>query len=142
MAAQKKQVVWVPHPDPYQRARAAFSVAHMSNAKWRKALRAIATAELRLTRSEWKCIDSDHVMVHGIPHLTDILEGRFADGQFPPFEYKWIEWVRFPRTYKPHRGEVYEVAQDIEGLRQALETCGKLKIEVDESGLTLFAYGR
>ena len=33
---------------------------------YRKVLRAVATADLRLTRSEWKCIDSDHVMVHGV----------------------------------------------------------------------------
>ncbi len=32
--------------DMYERARAAFSVAHMSNAKWRKVLRALATADI------------------------------------------------------------------------------------------------
>jgi hypothetical protein len=142
VAARKIQVGWVPHQDPYKRARSAFSVAHMSNAKWRKVLRAIATAELGLTRSEWKCIDSEYVMVHGMPRLTDIMEARFADGQFQPFEYKWIEWVRFPRVYKPHRGVAFEVTQDIEGLMQVLQGCGALKIEVDENGLTLFAYGR
>jgi hypothetical protein len=114
----------------------------MSNAKWRKVLRAIATCDLNLTRSEWKCIDSDHVMIHGIPRLTDIMEKRFADGQFQPFDYKWIEWVRFPRTYKPYRGEVYEVVQDVEGLKRILESCGRLLLQSDESGLTVFAYGR
>jgi hypothetical protein len=104
------------HQDPYQRARSAFAVAHMSNAKWRKVLHALATADFGLTRSEWKCIDSDHVLVHGIPRLTDILETRFADGQFQPFEYKWVEWVRFPRTYRSYKGEVYEVRQDVERL--------------------------
>jgi hypothetical protein len=128
--------------DPYARARATFVVAHMSNAKWRKVLRAIATAEMRLSRSEWKCIDSDHVSVHSIPRVTDILERRFADGQFTPFEYKWIEWVRFPRAYRPYRGTAYEVVQDIDGLKQLLDTCGKLCLAVDDSGLTLFAYGR
>jgi hypothetical protein len=128
--------------DDYAKARAAFSVAHMSNAKWRKVLRAVATADLRLTRSEWKCIDSDHIMVHGIPRVTDIMERRFADGQFLPTEYKWFEWVRFPRTYRPDRRSAYEAVQDIEGLRRVLATCGHLCIEVDDSGLTLYAYGR
>ena len=114
----------------------------MSNAKWRKVLRIVATADLGLTRSEWKCIDSDHVMVYGIPHLRDIMEQRFADGQFLPTEYKWFEWVRFPRSYRPDSRSAYEVIQDIEGLRRVLETCGRLCIKVDESGLTIFAYGR
>src|SRR5690348_1586277 len=48
----KKQVAWTPHQDPYKRARAQFAVAHMSNAKWRKVLRAIADADLGLTVSE------------------------------------------------------------------------------------------
>ena len=141
MRAQIKQVAWTPHQDPYRRARADFAVAHMSNAKWRKVLRAIANAGLLLTRSEWKCIGTDHVMVHGIPRLTDIMENRFADGQFQPFEYKWIEWVRFPRTYKPSSRSAYEVKQDLDGLQRILEKCGKLKLELDERGLTLFAYG-
>jgi len=132
----------MPCRDAYDRARSAFSVAHMSNAKWRKVLRAIATADLRLTRSEWKCIDSEHIMVHGIPRETDILEQRFADGQFLPTEYKWFEWVRFPRTYRPDSRSSYEVVQDIEGLRRVLENCGRLCIQVNESGLSLYAYGR
>ena len=134
--------MWMDSPDAYERARATFSVAHMSNAKWRKVLRAIATADLRLTRSEWKCIDSDYVAVHGIPRVTDIIEQRFADGQFLPTEYKWFEWVRFPQTYRPDSRSTYEVVQDIEGLRRVLDTCGHLCIKVDESGLTLYAYGR
>jgi hypothetical protein len=142
VARAKKLFTRTPHQDPYQRARAAFAVAHMSNAKWRKVLRAIATTDLGLTRSEWKCIDSDHVLVHAIPRLADILENRFADGQFQPFEYKWIEWVRFPRSYRPHCGEVYEVRQDVEGLKHLLQACGKLRLIFDEAGLTLFAYER
>jgi len=94
---RKKRVVPMPRVDAYARARAAFSVAHMSNAKWRKVLRAFAAADLQLTRSEWKRIDSDQVTVHGIPGETDIMEQRFADGQFLPTEYKWFEWVRFPQ---------------------------------------------
>jgi hypothetical protein len=142
MAARKKHIVWIPHQDPYKRARAEFSVAHMSNAKWRKVLRAIATCELQLSRSEWKCIDTDHVMIQGIPQLRDIMENRFADGPFQPVDYKWLEWVRFPRTYRPYPGEVYEVAQDVDGLKRVLESCGKLQLRLDEDGLTLFAYGR
>jgi hypothetical protein len=138
----KKLVVWTPHQDPYRRARAAFAVAHMSNAKWRKVLRVLATADVGFTRLEWKCIDSDHILIHGIPRLTDILENRFADGQFQPFEYKWIEWVRFPRTYRPYPGEVYEVRQDVEGLSQALAACGQLRLVLNDAGLTLFAYER
>jgi len=114
----------------------------MSNAKWRKVLHAVATSDLGLTRSEWKCIDSPYVMVHGVPHVHDIMDERFADGQFQPFEYKWIEWVRFPRAYGPFPGLCDEVVQDIDGLKRLLDTCGRLSVRVDESGLTLFAYGR
>jgi hypothetical protein len=132
--AKKEQVAWTPSNDPYERARARFSVAHMSNAKWRKVLRAIANSNLGLTRSEWKCIDSDYVMVHGIPRLTDVMENRFADGQFQPFEYKWIEWVRFPAAYNPNRSEVYEVVQDVDGLKRILVSCGHLRLHLGETG--------
>ena len=140
MATKKKQIEWTPHKDPYQRARSSFSIAYMSNAKWRKVLKLIATANLQLSRSEWKCIDSEQVLVHGIPRLTDILEIRFADGQLQPYEYKWIEWVRFPRCYKLYSSNAYELSQDVDGLKQLLEGCGSLKIEMSETGLTLFAY--
>jgi hypothetical protein len=142
MAAKEKHLWWTPHQDPYRRARAAFAVAHMSNAKWRKVLRAIATADLGVGYLEWKFIDSEQVKGHGLPRLTDILENRFADGRFLPFEYKWIEWIRFPRRYRPYPGETYEVTQDVEGLKQVLEGCGQLRLDLDERGLTLFAYGR
>lgn len=142
MAGREKQIEWTPHRDPYQRARAAFGVAHMSNAKWRKVLKAIATADLRLARSEWKCIDSDHLMVHGMPRASDVLESRFADGQFQPFEYKWIEWVRFPRKFRPCHDVGFEVSQDVDELKHVLDGCGQLRLVLDDGGLTLYAYER
>lgn len=40
---------------------------------------------------EYKTVESEHIYVSGIPRLDDIGVNRFEDGQFTPFEYKWLE---------------------------------------------------
>jgi hypothetical protein len=129
-----------PRQDPYRKARAAFSAAYMSNAKWRKVFAALATMDLKTGRMQLKLIDSDHVEDHGQPRLKDVLDTRFEDGQFQPVAYKWIEWVHFPRSYRPHGHLPYEVTQDVQAIKAVLDKCGRLMLRLDESGLTLLAY--
>jgi hypothetical protein len=143
-AMQKPRIpiVWTPHCDPYDRARAAFSASYMSDAKWRKAFGAIAGAGLHLDQAEWKFIESERLFDWGVPRLSDLLPTRLADGRFQPVEYKWIEWIRFPRAWRPIAKVADTITQDIEGLKQVLEAAGKFHYVEDEQGLTLFGYGR
>jgi hypothetical protein len=142
MKKAKADLVWAPHRDPYEKASAAFSVSFMSDTKWRKALGAIADSGLRLERATWKFIDSEHLHEWGVPRRSDLLPTRLADGRFQPVEYKWIEWIRFPRNWRPVTDAGYSVAQDVEGLKRVLAAIGCFHYMEDELGLTLFGYGR
>ena len=142
MKPQQLQGRAAPGAARYARARAAFRVAYMSNAKWYKVLKTIALADLRLAGAEWKFTDSDRLYHWGVPRVQDLLPDRLADGRFQPVEYKWIEWIRFPRSYRPDPSREVEVEQDLEGLRQVLATVGRLQIEHEPGHLTLLGYGR
>ena len=98
-----------------------FKLSCMSNAKWRKVLTAIATSSIEIRRCEFKCIDSEYVSVMpGAPQVRDLMERRFADSGWQPFEYKWIEWIRFPRQFKPRQGIGFVVTQDVGELQKAI----------------------
>lgn len=126
----------------YVRFASSLSVSYMSDAKWRKVLGAIADAALPLERATWKFIDSDHLHEWGVPRRSDLLPTRLTDGRFQPVEYKWIEWIRFPRRWRPVADADYSVAQDLEGVKRVLEATGRFHYVEDEQGLTLFGYGR
>ena len=138
----KKRVDWTPGRDSYERARAAFSISYMSDAKWRKAFGAVADAGLQLTRAVWKFIDSEQLFEWGVPRPSDLLPTGLADGRFEPVEFKRIEWIRFPGTWHPVGGLGGTVTQDIDGLKQLLEAVGRFHFIEDERGLTLFGYGK
>jgi hypothetical protein len=142
MKKLKSDIDWVPHRDPYERASAALSVSYMSDAKWRKALGAIADAGLQLERATWRFIDSEHLHEWGVPCRSDLMPTQLTDGRFQAVEYKWIEWIRYPRNWRPVADAGYSVAQDIEGLKRVLAVLGSFHYVEDEQGLTLFGYGR
>jgi hypothetical protein len=114
----------------------------MSNAKWYKVLGAIAAAKLNVTRSVWKFIHSEHLYEDSTPAPHQLLPERLADGVFQPVEYKWIEWIRFPRQWRPRPDVGHEVPQDIEGLKRVLEATAELQLVEDDQGLTIFGYGK
>ena len=138
----KTPVAWTPHRDPYEREVAAFSASYMSSAKWYRVFQAIADAQLGVTKATWKFIWSEHLFDDGVPRLCDLLPSRLVDGLFQPVEYKWIEWIFFPRLWRPRADVGYEVSQNIELLKQVLEGVGQLESVEDDKGLTLFGYGR
>ena len=114
----------------------------MSNAKWPKAFTAIAESPVEVRRCELKCIDSDHVTVVGrAPQVCELMERRFTDSIWHPFEYKWIEWFRFPRAFKPYAGGVgLTVTQDVEALRAIITEAAHVCVELDGEYLWLFGY--
>ncbi len=119
-----------------------FSVSYMSNAKWYKMFQAVANAQLGITKATWKFIWSERLFNDGVPGLHDILPSRLADGRFQPIEYKQIEWILFPRVWRPRIDVGHEVFQNIEGLVRVLEAVGQLQTVEDNRGLTVFGYGR
>jgi hypothetical protein len=137
-----KNLKFCNNSDLYMKFSSIFSVSYMSDSKWRKALGAIADAGLRLERATWKFIDSDRLCEWGIPHRSDLLPTRLSDGRFQLVEYKWIEWIHFPRRWRPVADVDYWIAQDLEGLTRVLESSGHFHFADDEQGLTLFGYRR
>jgi len=87
--------------EEYAKAKRKYSTSHMNNSKWFKLLTAWAESGVEIESSKWKFIVSDHEEEHCLPKTNDLLQNRFADGRFQPFEYKWIHSVYIPRTYRP-----------------------------------------
>ncbi|MEM6554100.1 MAG: DUF6678 family protein [Planctomycetota bacterium] len=112
----------------------------MSNAKWRKVLSAISATRTNVTRCEFKCIDSDYITKVRSPQSHDIEHVRFTDGPFQPFEYKWVEWFRFPRRYKPYPNVGYLIEQDVEALHDEIKAAADAMLTLDEEYLWLFGY--
>jgi hypothetical protein len=59
-------------------------------------------------------------------------------GGYDAAEYKWIEWVRFPRTWRPHSRLTCE--QDICRIAAALDAVGQFHSERDDDRLILYGY--
>lgn len=115
----------------------------MSNTKWRKVFAAIDESGISIRRCEFKCIDSDYITMEPRPPLTrELMETRFADSIWQPFEYKWIEWFRFPREFKPYPGVGLAVYQDLEALRDAIMAAAAACLELDADYLWLYGYRR
>jgi hypothetical protein len=135
------------HPDPdpdleYRKAMAKYSASFMSNAKWLSFFRAIILAGIPIERAEWRFIDSTHSIWEPFPSERDLLPTRFADGRFQPFEYRWIESIYIPSSFKPTEGVGYERHQDTEAVVSTLARTGQFLVEKPANGITLYAYLR
>lgn len=127
--------------DRYQRYAMCFQQSCMSNAKWRKALAAMGDANIKMVRTEYKVIDSDYIShIDRCPGHPDIDIRCFSDGSFQPFEYKWVEWMRFPRRVQTREGIGHYVNQDVESLHRAIQQATAATMEMDEDYLWLFGY--
>ncbi|BDI33556.1 hypothetical protein CCAX7_56070 [Capsulimonas corticalis] len=132
--------------EDYARLAAQFGASYMSSAKWFKVLTAIAQSRLHLQRATWKFIDSDRLFPWPPPGAHELELTHLADcGSFPPIEYKWIEWISFPRTWSelpdPKRPQqTVSGAQDIDALARLLDATAQTQYIIDDDGLTLFAY--
>ncbi len=128
-----------PEDERYRKAVARFSIFHMSNAKWRRVFTAIADAGIVSLQSEWKHIDTDEITYkYQMPAHRDLLERRFQDGYFQPYEYRWIHWIRIPRRYFDESvGLTRE--QDLTALQAALEA-SRAMTKIDADAITILAY--
>lgn len=74
------------------------------------------------------------------PRVSGLREGRYTDSIWQPFEYKWLEWFRFPRQFKPHPGVGLVVTQDVEALEAVIEAAAHASIDLDDEYLWLYGY--
>lgn len=124
----------------YKKASQKYSLSHMNNSKWLKLFSAWAESGVDIEVSYWRFIESHHEEVHRLPSKQDLMVNRFADGQFQPFEYKWILSVAIPATYKPVNNVGFERKQDIEKLKSIANALGKYPIFDVENGIEVRGY--
>lgn len=124
----------------YKKASQKYSVSHMNNSKWLKLFSAWADSDVEIDVSYWKFIESEHEEVHCLPKVYDLLQNRFADGRFQPFEYKWILSIFIPQKYKPVPNVGLEREQDIERLKSIAEALGQFPIFDIENGIEIRGY--
>lgn len=124
----------------YKKASQKYSVSHMNNSKWLKLFSAWAESGVEIEVSRWTFIDSDHEEIYSLPKSHDLLQNRFADGKFQPFEYKWILSIHIPRTYKPLSNVGFEHEQDIDQLKSIAKTLGKFPVFDTEHGIEIRGY--
>lgn len=118
---------------------ARFQEWLMSNARWRDFF--LTAASLGLYYSEWKWVSGNRIEINRMPFEQDLWETRLADGYFQLDEYKYIERIFIPRSYKPYPGVGLVREQDVDGLIEALGRTGKkFPFEVDERGFTIYGY--
>jgi hypothetical protein len=99
----------------------------MSDAKWRKALRILAAADLGVRGYRWKFVYDEHVVATGVVGEQDLDERHVRDGRFQPFVYKEIEWLEV-LTAQPDEATA------------ALARAGKFAVEPCEGGVRLLGY--
>jgi hypothetical protein len=126
----------------YSKALAKYSASLMSDAKWLSFFRAITHAGITVERAEWRFIDSTHSIWQSFPSENDLLPTRFADGKFQPFEYRWLESIYVPSSFKSTVGVGYERHQDTGAIVDTLAKVGQFPIEESAGGITLQAYHR
>lgn len=131
-----------PKDDAYAKAVAVYGVSYMSDAKWVRLFNAIIDAEIDLPFVRISYIDWDRTTWKRFPRRSDVLPERFADGAtYEPFEYKWIESIFIPREFTYGETDRRVRSQDVAAVEAALHRVGRFCLELDEQGLTIWAYG-
>ena len=126
----------------YNKIVKQYSVSYMNNAKWRKIFTAWAKSGIEIAQAEWEFIGTDHKEFHPLPRENELMERRFADGQFQPFEYKWILAIRIPQKYKPISNVGFERKQDVNSLVDIAKNLGYFPVFETENGVEIIGYER
>jgi hypothetical protein len=114
----------------------------MNNSKWLKLFSAWAESDVEIDMSLWRFIDSEYEEIHSLPRKDDLMQNRFVDGRFQPFEYKWILSISIPRIYKPIANVGYEREQNIGLLKSIASAIGQFPIFDTENGIEVRGYER
>lgn len=125
----------------YWKFASRFQRSCMSNAKWRKVLAAIEASGIEITRCEYKWLHFDEIeAIDCAPQRNKYVASHFADGPMYPLQYKWLEWFRFPREYRPIPNVGHTVRQDVEALQQVVLNAADACVELDDQYLWLYGY--
>ena len=101
---------------------------------------ALAEANIRHLQSMWKHINSENISTHDlVPAERDLEETHFHDGYWQPYEYKWIEWIRFPRAYFDKRVSLTR-QQDLSELEGVVLGVRGIEVTIDEQAVTIYGY--
>ena len=124
----------------YKKASSKYSVSYMNNSKWFKLFSAWAESDVEIDVSHWKYIDTEHETTHCLPSSSDLLQNRFVDGKFQPFEYKWILSIFIPFKYKAIKNVGFERDQNIAKLKKIAKSVGQFPIFETEKGIEIRGY--
>ena len=119
-----------------------YDAAYMSNSKWQKLFRALIANGIEVERAEWWLSGEIQPFLHRFPAESDIGEAGFLDGKFPPVEYRLIEKVVIPHSFRPELQRDYTTQQVTSQIVYVLEGAGKFPIEVSADGLSIVANSR
>jgi hypothetical protein len=122
-----------------------YSKSYMSNTKWRKLFSLVNSESMTITACKWKLVNEKEPQNGWLPDYRQLGEDYVGDcgALNGPFEFKAIEWVLLPSeySYKPNdKAPTKYRYQNIEELRQKIESAGKFEYEVLSEGIKIFGY--
>lgn len=128
-------------------AKREFSVALMSDAKWRKVFKAWAGVSATDKQMIVKFLDFPEPRVMRLPGEAALSCPKpYIDSfEYGPWQLRAVEWLEIPAVASwPRQDGVppRQVAQDIGALRAALASLGQLPLIETERGLRLEGYRR
>ena len=123
----------------------AFDAAHMSNAKWRKAIAALEQAGLAGEPCLWKFVDAVEPYKGSLPLSSELNESGVGDcgAANGPCEFKSVEWLEIPHELRwrpyPNAPERSRRLPTRAG-KAALEAAGEFKLVETSDGLRIVGY--
>ena len=121
---------------------ARFSSLLMSNTKWRRFFS--VAAEIPAI-AKWKLVDESSPTQGGMPQPPDVWETSVDNCLNGPVEYRDIEWIHLPSRveYRKHPNALPSYHQQpLHELFDRLESIGKVPIEQQPDGATIYGYKR
>jgi hypothetical protein len=120
---------------------ASERASYMSDTKWVRLFCGVVRAGVQIETAEWRILGSDHIFWEAFPGESELLPRRFSDGRFNNLEYRWIDRIFVPATYRPVKNVGYTKTQDIPALDRCLRDIGEFQIDLAADGLIIHAYG-
>ncbi|MFK7898932.1 MAG: hypothetical protein AB8G23_24090 [Myxococcota bacterium] len=129
------------------RAAARMPFSSMSDTKWRKALKSLASTNAR-DICEWKFVADDNPVGGWIPEPNRILERCVephcidaAAGIVPLYkDVEWLELLAKRRSQSYENAPVSISEQNLDSAEAALTQIGQFDLERTPTGLRLYAY--